>query len=288
MTKLEKIIRFILVHPKKKCDQQSAYLNWVAYRILNIRYNKYLKKIPVYKSMGEQSNKVWWCWFQGEQEAPELNKACLKSLRDNLTDREIIVITLDNYKEYVNIPDYIIEKFNRKKITYTHFSDILRTELLVKYGGTWIDSSVYCTKYNKDFFDIPLFMFSSFMNNDSSIYSSSWFITSEKNNPILLTVRDLLHKYWKDNNYLLHYYLFHFFISMSINKYKDLWKKVPRFSNIPPHILQFELLDKYNEKRFDQIKEMSDFHKLNQKLDFSNSKDSFYEKIIQDYRGEKK
>lgn len=280
MDTLKKIIRFIIVHPKQKSDQQNAYLNWFFYRIVRFRYKNYLKKLPVYKPNGKYSNKVWWCWFQGEENAPLLNRVCLQSLKEKLKDREIVVITLDNYKDYVDIPDYIIEKFNKKKITYTHFSDILRIELLTKYGGTWIDSSVYCTSYNKDFFDKPLFAFSNFMKADSSIVCSSWFITSEMENPILLTVRDLLHKYWKDNNKLIHYYLVHFFITMATSKYPKLWKDVPKFSNIPPHILQFELLDKFDEKRYDQIKKMSDFHKLNQKLDFSNSKGTFYEKII--------
>lgn len=280
MNIIKRIIRFIIVHPKQKSEQQTVYLNWFFYRILRKKYRKYLYSLPEYKSSGLLSNKVWWCWFQGEENAPDLNKACLKSLRDNLTDREIIVITLDNYKEYTDLPEYIIKKFEKGIIPYPQFSDLVRLDLLVRHGGTWIDSSVYCTKYNKEFFDRELFVFSNYMKGDSSIVLSNWFITSEINNPILLTVKELLLKYWKDHNYLLHYYIFHFFFTMTIEKYPELWKKVPRYSNVPPHILQFELLDKYDEHRFEQIKTMSDFHKLNQKFDFSSSTDCFYNEII--------
>lgn len=278
---LKKIIRFIIVHPKQKSEQQSVYLNWFFYRIIKSRYKRYLNKLPIYKPTGEFSNKVWWCWFQGEENAPELNKACLQSLREKLTDREIIVITFDNYKDYTELPDYIINKFQKGIIPYPQFSDLVRLDLLLRHGGTWIDSSVLCTNYNKTFFDKNLFVFSNFMKADSSIVCSNWFITSEKNNPILLTTRDMLFKYWKDHNYLLHYYIFHFFFKMATEKYPDLWKAVPRFSNVPPHILQFELLEKYDKTRFEQIKGMSDFHKLNQKLDFSNAKNTFYNKIIE-------
>ena len=280
MNIIKRIIRFIIVHPKQKSEQQTVYLNWFFYRILRKKYRKYLYSLPEYKSSGLLSNKVWWCWFQGEENAPDLNKACLKSLRDNLTDREIIVITLDNYKEYTDLPEYIIKKFEKGIIPYPQFSDLVRLDLLVRHGGTWIDSSVYCTKYNKEFFDRELFVFSNYMKGDSSIVLSNWFITSEINNPILLTVKELLLKYWKDHNYLLHYYIFHFFFTMTIEKYPKLWKKVPRYSNVPPHILQFELLDKYDEHRFEQIKTMADFHKLNQKFDFSSSTDCFYNEII--------
>jgi hypothetical protein len=41
-----------------------------------------------------------------------------------------------------------LEKYQKKIIDNTHFSDLLRLELLIKYGGTWIDASVLVTKYN--------------------------------------------------------------------------------------------------------------------------------------------
>ena len=41
----------------------------------------------------------------------------------------------------------------------THFSDLLRLELLIKYGGTWVDASVLITKYTKDYFNKDLFFF---------------------------------------------------------------------------------------------------------------------------------
>ncbi len=43
----------------------------------------------------------------------------------------------------MNIPNSIVSKWKSNVISDTHFSDIIRTELLIKYGGTWIDSTVY-------------------------------------------------------------------------------------------------------------------------------------------------
>ena len=45
-----------------------------------------------------------------------------------------------------------MEKHKNNIIDNTHFSDLLRLELLIKYGGTWIDASVLITKYDKSFF----------------------------------------------------------------------------------------------------------------------------------------
>ena len=43
-----------------------------------------------------QSGKVWVCWFQGIDNAPDLVKKCYESLKNNLRDKEIILITSEN------------------------------------------------------------------------------------------------------------------------------------------------------------------------------------------------
>ena len=53
---------------------------------------------------------IWVMWWQGEQAAPELVRMCIDSIRRNANGAEVVVITKDNYRDYVDIPDYIIEK----------------------------------------------------------------------------------------------------------------------------------------------------------------------------------
>ena len=64
---------------------------------------------------------------------------------------EVIVIDEKNWREYIDLPDYIIRRRERKQIPPAHFTDLLRLELLIRYGGTWIDSTVLCTGFK--FFD---------------------------------------------------------------------------------------------------------------------------------------
>ena len=130
------------------------------------------------------------------------------------------------------------------------------------------------------FFDSDFFVFNNYENYDDSIVASNWFITSNKNNPILLTTRDLLFKYWKDNNYLINYYIFHMFFTMATKKYSGLWNKLPEYSNIPPHIMQHEFLEKYSKERFEELKKISSVHKLNHKIDRKKlSENSLFEYI---------
>ena len=90
---------------------------------------------------------VWCCWWQGEAQMPELVKMCQARLKQVLPgDRaELHLITLDNYRDYVTIPAHIIEKFEKKIITMTTMSDVLRFALLEKYGGYWLDATVFFT-----------------------------------------------------------------------------------------------------------------------------------------------
>ena len=50
----------------------------------------------------EQSNKVWVCWFQGMENAPSIVQRCFQSLKENLADREIILITSNNIIDSLN------------------------------------------------------------------------------------------------------------------------------------------------------------------------------------------
>ena len=190
--------------------------------------------------------------------------------------------------EYIQLPQYIIEKYEKGIIPNAHFSDAIRIELLCKYGGIWLDSTVLCTSSNipNYILDSPLFVYKSFdllRTNDMPTVASNWFFAARSNNPILLLTRELLFRYWKNNDYLIDYYIFHLFFAMATRKYEEEWKAVPAFNNHTPHTLMFELGNEYSKERFEQIKEISVFHKLERHTDYSKNKDSMYEYIIKTY-----
>ena len=121
------------------------------------KYKYFFDELPIYNHTHQYSNKIFWCWLQGEHNAPKLYKANLNALRRNCKNHDIIVITEKNMNQYINFPSFIINKLNKNFISKTHFCDILRLELLKKYGGTWIDASVLITQYDESFFSISSF-----------------------------------------------------------------------------------------------------------------------------------
>lgn len=261
------------------------------YRKLKRKYKKILttdKSINIDKKEEEKSNKIWICWFQGIEKAPELVKVCYNSVVKNYNDKQIIVLTEENYKQYVDIPEYILKKWEKGYITFAHFSDILRIELLSKYGGLWLDSTIFTTKKSDLVFNdnIELFVFKQVdldRKNSLTVVASNWLIYANKDNNIINLTKKLLYQYWKDYNHAINYNIFHIFFKFATEVYKDEWDKVPTFNNISPHILQFELNDDFEEVRFNQIRGMSDFHKLNWRIK-SENKNSYYNYIVDNYK----
>lgn len=258
---------------------RKKYKNYILqYKINN---TKEIEKLP-----RNLSDKVWVCWLQGIENAPVLVKRCFESLNKYLTDREIIVITDKNYSDYVDFPEHIKKKFEAGFITRTHFSDLLRLELLIKYGGTWIDATVLCTGGNipEYILDSELFVYQVLkpgLDGHSSVISS-WLMTSCTNNPILLLTRELLYEYWKKYNFMMDYFLLHDFFQLAIEAYPQEWKKVVQFSNEIPHILLLSLFDEFDEKRYGYVTSMTCFHKLSYKFQQEKMKQSgtYYDKIV--------
>jgi hypothetical protein len=244
-------------------------------------YKEFIMELPNYNHTHMRSKKIFWCWLQGERNAPNISKACLNSVFRNCKSHEIILINLNNMNKYVHFPSFILQKLKKKCISMAHFSDLLRLELLIKYGGTWIDSTVLITKYNDIFFNNDLFFFQATRH----IYhvGSNWFITAEKESPILRTTRDLLYEFWSKNDRIIHYFLFHFFFKMAYDRYYKEYRKIPYFLSNTAHKLQFELLKPFNKSKYKKILEDSSVHKLTRKRKTNLKKGLYYHYIIDNF-----
>lgn len=221
----------------------------------------------------QASNRVWICWLQGMENAPDLVRKCYQSALDNLTDREIVLITSENMDQYVQFPAHIIEKWKAGIITHTHLTDLLRLELLLRHGGLWLDATVLCSEKRENipdyFFDSDLFFFQSLKpgRDGNAFYISSWLMSAKTNNKILMAARELCYEYWKKNNSMDDYFLLHAFISIALDFYPEAWRRIPPRDNAAPHILLLRLFEPYDEKLWTAIREQTPFHKLTYKFE---------------------
>lgn len=219
--------------------------------------------------------------------APNIVKICYESIKRELFDKEIILITKKNMFDYVEFPESLIKKWDNGIISDAHMSDLLRLELLIKYGGIWIDSTVYCSGSNiPDYiFDSDLFLYQELEPGSEvqPILISNWLISAKTNNKILMAVKFLLFEYWEKNNFVVDYFIFHIFMSIVLEFYSDDWKKIMPASNTDPHLLLFRLFEDYDENIWESIKNKTCFHKLTYKLDENDvhKNNTYYKKIVE-------
>lgn len=89
----------------------------------------------------EDNKRIWVFWYQGEEQMPPLIKACYTQLTKH--NNNVTLITKDNLRQYIQLPDIIYKKAEKGTIKLANFSDIVRHTLLDAYGGLWIDATVW-------------------------------------------------------------------------------------------------------------------------------------------------
>jgi hypothetical protein len=229
-------------------------------------------------------NKIWVCWLQGIETAPPVVQQCVRSIKSHYTNEEVILLDGANISQYINVPDYITKKWRAGRISHTHYSDVVRMRLLAKYGGVWMDATTFLLDKLPEYIShADLFAFK--CHPAAGVVASNWFIVAKPNHPVISKVANLLCEYWKKENKLISYSLFHLFFTMTVNSSAEtnaLWSAVPYFDDVNCKILQKELFDTFSPVRLAQIKQASVIQKLSYKFppESFDKKGTFYHRLI--------
>ena len=236
---------------------------------------------------GEKSDIIWFCWLQGLENAPEVVKKCFASIKKHLSDREVRVIDSTNVGKYITLPEIIRKRHEKGQIPPALYSDMIRLELLIKYGGTWIDSTVLCTGRNfpSEYLDSDLFLFQYTRPGTSEFNGiSNWFISSCRNHPLLIMLRNLLCRYWEDFDCTLNFFIFHMFFSMIVKERPSLVENMPLGNSRDCLVLEHLLGKPFDASQYEKIVSKSAFHKLTYRLSpgTMNSVGTYYDKLIRE------
>ncbi len=218
-----------------------------------------------------QPNKIWVSCLWGEEHAPHLVKKSIASIKANSNGRDVVVLNRQTVAQYVELPGHILKMFSDGMIAPVHMADLLRVALLAKHGGLWVDATVWMTAPIPEYITSgPLFCFKTpIVAGPSPIKASSWLISARPHHPIIVKTRNLLYEYWRKERYAKNYFLFHLAFALACDandETRRLWKQVPYHHNANAHILQFELFDPFDEKRYEEICRYSTIHKLTYKF----------------------
>ena len=244
----------------------------------------------------ERSNIIWFCWLQGIENAPLVIQSCYQSIKEQLCKGnkwKLVVITEKNIVDYVRFPEFIMKKYDSGIITRTHFSDLLRIELLIQYGGLWIDSTVFLT--GNRFFDVikqsDLFAPSKWVFFNGEIMThDSWIIYSISHNEFLMVIRECLYSYWEKYDFQIDYFLLHLFWTLTVSYYGDKISSMPYLNVHACEYLSHILFQKVDKCVLESILIQTDIHKLSYKYNNvrdTDMKDTYYTWVLENnLRGE--
>lgn len=251
--------------------------------------NKYKFSKEVEDGNKEYSNNIWICWFQGLENAPEIVKTCVNSIKRNSGGHNVIILTEDNYKDYADIPEEIIKKKNEGIISRTIFSDILRLYLLSQHGGMWLDSTFFATCDISNYFELPVwsikrpdYLHCSIACGDFANYS---LYCDYEHRYVFKVISDFVTRYWLTNNILVDYLTTDYMIRLVLNNYPEI-KSL--FDNIPSNNPQCDELckilnDKFDQEKYNELIKDTHLFKLTWKAKF-NKDGTFYEYILNDMK----
>ena len=167
---------------------------------------------------------IWMYWKQGWDKAPEICKRCRDSWIQHNPEHEVVCLDKKSVRDFFKIEKFIRE-FKSKTISVQSYTDILRTNLLCKYGGAWCDATIWCNMPMEEWMPDNFFAFS---KPTKHRLVASWFLSCEKQEYIIKKWRLYTKEYWSLRKKHHNYYWFHLLFNEIYNKDKNVqnqWDK---------------------------------------------------------------
>ncbi len=241
--------------------------------VAKVAIPRYLKRyLPALGAVKEQvpvvdaNEKIYTLWLQGEENAPDLVKACFRSVRANCA-QELVVLDENTIFDYITLPDVIMKKRQRGQIKHAHFADICRVELLYKYGGFWMDATGFVTApIPQNIVDADFFMYMAGETAGSAYsYVQNCFIRGRRGSYLLNAWREMIINFWtaepKEFDYFMHQLMFKALVQNDAVAAK-YFEKMPHVNQSPTHALWWSVADKpFSKTVFDKYTSGAFFQK---------------------------
>lgn len=235
-----------------------------------------------------KENAIWVCWLQGEKQMPIIPKLCLESIRRNANGHEVILLTLDNYLNYVKLPNIIEQRYKSGQLKHAHFADIIRINVLAQQGGLWLDATMLLTApINESTFEVPFF---SIKTPEKGYFVSQcrWAVFAlgcKRGNLIMRKVAYAFEKYLSATDLFVDYFLFDHFIEMIYRTSPDARKMIDDipYNNLNVHELSGILTKPFDNGKWNCLIADTSMFKLNSRAysskELAAADNSFYSYI---------
>lgn len=235
---------------------------------------------------------IWICWFQGEKDMPDIVKICIDSIKKNVpNDVKVILITAENIYDYISVPLHIQKKVYTGKITLTHFSDMVRFELLSRYGGLWLDATIYVSEsipesiFDKELYSIH-YADKGGERNDFYGLLTSFLIGGNRETSIQLFFKFMLeffYTYWEKYSILIDWHLINIAYALL---YRNIEQMKILIDNIDVVNIDIQQANRLANEPFDENEWQTMtgyiFHKMNWRntyIEKNNEEITYYKKM---------
>lgn len=218
-------------------------------------------------------NKIWVCWLQGEDQMPPIVKCCYNQLIKMSGSFDVVLITLDNVGKYIDINQKVFENYKKKYFKPSHFADLIRLKLLSKYGGLWIDSTVFVTKPISNFvFAKPFFSIKTNPVHNFSVSVFRWcgfILGADQPNKFFNALSNTFELYLCQEKAIVHYLLIDYLIDILYKCDKSFSTIVDNNMESNPYLHKFfDLMNApFDKKKYEEIIRDTNFFKLSYYLD---------------------
>lgn len=274
----------------KDLQKKQQFIQGTKLKYLKQQYGDLVEKYYGKKKVLDRQPVIWIMWWQGYSNMPPIVKACFESVKKHISENvKVILLTKDNYSDYVDIPDYIIDKVEKKIISLTHLSDIIRMACIADNGGIWLDATIYVTKNIPDHIFTDRFFSLSTKEDCHFVSMCKWssFAIGGRN-VVFDFMRDLFYTHWKGYNSFIDYYSIDYGLRLFYDSSVSFRNMIDEYSIYTEnlYVLQDNLNETFDEMTMKNRIEPSLFCKLTWKgtlLSTKNGRETFYGHLISKY-----
>ena len=236
------------------------------------------RNVPIGEKLEHKQEKVpvWCCWWQGVENMPELVRMCNDRLRHFLPEEaELRMLTAKNYREYVELPAWVIEKFEAGKMSITALSDILRVALLAEHGGFWIDSTVFISHrfpmefIQRDYYAQRMYDPVKWKHEACKGRWCGFLMGGKPNNVIFRLLRDAFFEWWKEHDSVVDYVILDYFLLAGYKQVPAIRDQVDHLPDNNPDVFEmYKVLHlPYTSELYEKLTTNTNLHKLTYKID---------------------
>lgn len=238
----------------------------------------------------KEDSPIWIFWWQGLDNAPELVKTCVKSVQEHAGKHIVNYIDGQNWSSYITLPERVIYEFKQKKMSVVHLSDIIRITLMQKYGGIWLDATIFLAdSLDKDIVGLHWYSQKSLvdeMKKEKYVSQYKWstfFFACGKNNRVLNFHKKIFDAYLERYDMVIDYFLQDYIFRLAYESDRNVKVEIDDVKPNNPDIfwLQQRIKEKYDEVAYTKVRQNTKIFKLTYRINGEIEKESFYDKLIQ-------